>query len=111
MNENKLPIALFNGTIVTTNGLYRVTDIDTDKAIKLVQDYGFVSAIGHTATANILSDIFDQDIPMRRIRFAQEVSQLAIAFKLKIRPDEGAVLTIEELKSIGYELKLMERIE
>lgn len=111
MNQHHLPIALFNGPIVTTNGLYRIHDIDVDTAKRLIQKHGFISAIGHEATAQIMSDLFDMNIPMNRIQFHQDVHQLAIAFKLKERPEEGVILSIDELESIGYGLKLMERLK
>lgn len=112
MNENtNLPIALFNGTVATTNGLYSIKDIDVDTAKMYVKQNGFISAIGHEATAKIMSRLLEQDIPMNRIQFHQEVGQKAIAFKLNKRPDEGIVLNKEEVESIGYSLKIMERLE
>ncbi|WP_242975046.1 YddF family protein [Anaerovirgula multivorans] len=35
---------MFNGTVVTTNGLYKITDITIEEATKLIKEYGFVSA-------------------------------------------------------------------
>jgi len=112
MDENmNLPIALFNGTVATTNGLYSINDIDIDTARKYVEENGFISAIGHEATAEIMSRLLGQNIPMNRIQFHQQVGQKAIVFKLNERPIEGAVLNKEEVESIGYSLKIMERLE
>lgn len=111
MTNNKLPIALFNGTVATTNGLYRITDIDIETAKCYLDEVGFISAIGHEATAVLMSEILCRKIEMCRIQFYQEITQLAIVFKLKIRPVEGAILTRDEIESIGYDLKLMERLE
>lgn len=109
--ETNYPIALFNGTVATTNGLYSIEDIDLDTARKYVMKYGFISAIGHEATAEIMSKILCKDIKMNRIQFHQEVGQIAIVFKLNTRPPEGTILNINELEAIGYKLKLMYRIE
>lgn len=106
-----LPIALFNGTVATTNGLYYISDIDIDTARKYVEENGFVSAIGHDATAEIMSTLLGQNIPMNRVQFHQEVGQKAIVFKLNERPPEGVVLTKEEVERIGYSLKIMERLK
>ena len=40
--------------------------------------------------------------------FKQEKGQKALCFKLNGRPQEGKILTLEELKEIGYEFKLLE---
>lgn len=112
MNKNNdLPVALFNGTVATTNGLYSIDDIDINAAKKYIKEYGFISAIGHEATAEIMSIILDENIHMNRIQFHQEIGQKAIALKLKERPPEGTVLTRKEVEDIGYNLKIMERLE
>ena len=111
MNKNNLPVAVFNGTIATTNGLYRVSDIDIESAKKLVNKYGVISAIGHEATSELMTDLLGVDIPFNRIQFKQEKSQIAIVFKLKERQAEGVVLNVEEIRNIGFSLKLMERLE
>lgn len=110
--ENKdLPIAFLNGTVATTNGIYSICDIDMESAIKLVNNHPYISAIGHEATAEIMTKLLGVKIPFNRIQFKQEISQKAIVFKLNIRPTEGIVLSKEEIERIGYSLKLMERLE
>lgn len=111
MENELLPVALFNGTVVTTNGLYRICDINVVEAKALIKKHDFISAIGHEGTANIMSDLLGVDISLNRIRFEQQVKQYAIVLKLNVRPAEGAILTKEEVIDIGYKLKLMERIE
>lgn len=106
-----MKVALFNGTIATTNGIYKISDIDIESAKKLIGEMGFISAIGHESTADIMSDLFDMDIPMNRIQFRQQVGQKAVVFKLDQRPPEGIVLNRKEIEDIGYSLKLMERLE
>ncbi|HOA81056.1 MAG TPA: YddF family protein [Defluviitaleaceae bacterium] len=105
------PVALFNGTIATTDGLYRIQSISLEEAKKLIEDNGFISAIGHEATSQIMTDLFGINIPMNRIDFKQEVGQKAVVFKLNKRPPEGVILTREQIEKTGYQLKLMERIE
>lgn len=111
MKNEKLPIGLFNGTVATTNGLYRIKDIDLDTAKRYIKQNGFISAIGHEATAEVMSDLFGLNIPMNRIQFHQEIGQITIAFKLNERPSEGEILNREEVERIGYSLKIMERLE
>jgi hypothetical protein len=111
MIKEKLPVVLFNGTVATTNGLYRVDDIDVNEARKLVNENSYISAVGHDATAEVLTEVLGVEIPYNRIQFKQEVNQKAIVFKLNERPVEGAVLSKSEMLEIGYSLKLMERIQ
>lgn len=111
MENKRLPIALFNGTVATTNGLYSIEDIDLKTAKKYVKENGFISAIGHEATAEIMSEILGQDISMNRIQFHQKVGQIAIVFKLNERPEEGKILSRHEVEKVGYSLKKMERLE
>jgi len=111
MKNKKLPVGLFNGTVATTNGLYRINDIDIDNAKRYIEENGFISAIGHEATAEIMSNILGFNILMNRIQFHQEVGQIAIVFKLNVRPPEGELLNREELERVGYSLKIMERLE
>lgn len=111
MSENKWPIALFNGTVVTTNGIYEVSDVEVEEARELIHTYGFESAIGHEATAELMSELLRQPIRMKRIQYHQEVGQIAIVFKLNIRPDEGVILDKAEVEHIGYCLKKMIRLK
>jgi len=106
----KLPVALFNGTVATTDGVYSIKDIDIESAKEFVAQYGYISAIGHEATADIMSDLFGQTIPMNRIQFHQQVGQKAIALKLNQRPPEGYILNRQEVEKIGFTVKLIERL-
>ncbi|AOY78202.1 hypothetical protein BJL90_02245 [Clostridium formicaceticum] len=108
--STKFPIALFNGTVATTNGLYKISDISTNEAKALIREHGHISAIGHEATAEVMSEILEAKIEMNRIQFQQEVGQKAIVLKLNVRPAEGVILSRQEIEAIGYCFKLMERL-
>lgn len=109
--STNMKVGIFNGTIATTNGVYKISDITIAEAKKLICENGFISAIGHEATAEAISDCFNINIPMNRIDFKQQVGQKAIVFKLNKRPPEGSILCRSELESIGYSFKLMERLD
>lgn len=106
-----MKVGIFNGTVATTNGLYRVSDLTISEAREILSENGYVSAIGHESTAKIISDLMGMAIPMNRINFAQRVGQKAVVFKLNRRPKEGTVLSREEVEEVGYSFKLMERLE
>jgi len=107
--KTNLPVVLFNGTVATTNGVYSIKDIDVEKAKEYVNQYGFESAIGHSATAQVISNLLEQDVKVNRIQYHQVIGQIGIALKLNERPPEGNILTRDEMKEIGYSLKIIER--
>lgn len=109
--NNEHPVAVFNGPIVTTDGLYRIHTISIDEARKLLHNNKYISAIGHDSTAQIISDLLHVNIQMNRIQFRQMVGQKALVFKLNIRPEEGRVLCREEIEKIGFYFQLLERIK
>ncbi|HEX9026758.1 MAG TPA: YddF family protein [Clostridium sp.] len=106
-----MKIGIFNGTVATTNGVYKISDIGIEEAKKLICENGFISAIGHSSTAEAISDSLNMDIPMKRVNFKQQVGQKAVVFKLNKRPPEGSILCRAEIEEIGYSFKLMERLE
>jgi len=109
--SEKYPVALFNGVIITADGEYKVSEISESRAKELVDEYGFISAVGHDATAQIFSKILKQKVHKNRIQYRQAPTQFAIALKLNKRPAEGSVLSVDEMLEIGYRLKLIERVK
>ena len=111
LDGDVLPVVLLNGPVVTSTGLYRVREVDVEEARRLVRLYGWVSAVGHAATAAVFSRILVVDVPMNRVEYTQQAGQLAIALKLHQRAPEGQVLSVEEMLKIGFSLLLLERLE
>ncbi len=108
LNEKPLPIAILNTTILTADGDFSLKTICLDEAKALIQDKEILSAVGHDSTAQILTELLEVDVPLNRIQFTQQSGQKALCFKLNGRPQEGAILSIEEIEKIGYEFKLLE---
>jgi hypothetical protein len=104
-----LPIALLNTSIATADGTYQLNTITLDQAKELIKDKETLSAIGHASTAQVLTEILGIDVPVNRIQFEQRPDQSALVFKLKGRPEEGKILSREEIEQIGYEFKVMTR--
>ena len=102
------PVAVLNTSILSEYGSYTYEPLTAKEARRLVAD-GFISAVGHQGTAEVLSEDLGVDIPMNRVTFTQQPGQRAIVLKLCSRPAEGAILTKEEVRNIGYELALLTR--
>lgn len=106
--REKPPIAILNTTILTSDGDFKLSTISLDEAKEIVKYKEIVSAVGHESTAQILTELLGVNVPINKINFKQEKGQTALCFKLKGRPEEGKVLTVEDIESIGYEFKKLE---
>ncbi|HPT83759.1 MAG TPA: YddF family protein [Limnochordia bacterium] len=111
LGAESLPVVLLNGPVCTSTGLYRVSELDVERARSLVRLYGWVSAVGHEAAAAVFSRILGVAVPMNRVEYAQQAGQLAIALQLRQRAREGQILSVEEMLQIGFRLLLLERLE
>jgi hypothetical protein len=112
MNETKL--TLLNTSILTSFGTYIYEPLTLEEARALVSEFQreektIQSAIGHQATAELLSGLLDYTVAINRMEFKQTVETAALVFKLKERPPEGKILSREELEEIGYEFGLLTR--
>lgn len=107
---NPSPVWLLNTPLVTNEGHYVVRRLRGAEARKLVHTHGSESAIGHAATAALVSELLDVDCPLRRVEFRQEPGQRALVFRLNHRLAEGKVLSCRaDLEEVGYSFWLMVR--
>ena len=83
-----------------------LTKITPQIARELLEGKEFVSAVGHEATAKILSELLGINIPYNRITVRMQPGDSGVHFVLKTRLPEGKVLTEEELKTIEFTLVL-----
>ena len=104
-----MSVTLLNTSILTSDGDFRLSSIFLESAKNYVSD-GFESAIGHQSTAEILSELLEQDVPVNRVNYAQDIGDVAIVFKVNGRPPEGTILSRNEIEDIGYSFKLLERL-
>ena len=102
-------LAILNTSILTSTGMYELQDITLEQAQDLVHNNDILSAIGHQSTADILTTLLGTTIPMNRIMFEQQEGQKALIFKLLSRPEEGKILTQQEIEEIGYKFQLLTR--
>ena len=113
MNETKL--TLLNTSILTNFGTYIYQPLTLEEARALVGEFQqsrkqIQSAIGHQATAELLSSLLAINVAVNRIEYLQAVGDVALVFKLKVRPPEGKVLSREEVEKMGYEFGLLRRV-
>ena len=103
-------ITILNTSILTTKGTFRLDDITLDEAKNLVHNNEILSAVGHKSTADILTTLLEKEIPANRIEYAQNVNEKALVFKLNGRPEEGKILTADEIQEMGYKFQLLTKV-
>lgn len=104
-------ITLLNTSILTNYGTFEYFPIELSEAQKLIQENTFESAIGHSSTADILSELLQTKVEVNRVEFCQMVDEIALIFKLRSRPAEGKILTSEEIEAIGYDFGILRRLK
>ena len=107
----KMPSSLYllNTPILTEYGEYSFKKISKEEAIEEM-GYGFVSAIGHEGTANLMSQLTGMTIPVNRVAIKMQPGDKAVVFRVLTRLPEGKVLSYEELSQIPYEFGLLQRL-
>jgi len=81
----------------------KARQISIQEVREMLEKEHYTSAIGHEATAKLLTNILGQEIPFNRIQVSLQPGDRMVAFLLKKRLPEGTVLkTVEELEQIGY---------
>mgnify|MGYP001623802986 CR=1 FL=1 len=106
-----MPLAILNTSILTAAGSYILQDITVEEARELVYFNELDSAVGHASTAQVMTTLLGVDIPTNRQLFVQQPGQQALVFKINGRPEEGKILTAEEIEAIGYKFQLLIRTE
>ena len=100
---------ILNTSILTNFGTYNYEPLTLEEAKYLISE-GFESAVGHQSTCDILSSLLGEEVKMNRVQYSQKVGDIALVFKLKGRPEEGKILTVAEIVSIGYEFGKLTRL-
>ncbi len=77
----------------------RVRVLSLEEARSLLEK-GFVSAVGHQATADVLSALLGIQVEPNRVAITMREGDALVVFQLKVRLEEGRILTEEEVKSL-----------
>jgi len=96
-----MTLYLLNSTILTNYGLWRFSGpLASAEARALLGRAGrIVSAIGHAASAQLLGEVLEREIPVERIHTELQPGDRAIVLRLLKRLPEGRVLNAAELRA------------
>jgi hypothetical protein len=97
LNSMSIPVD-FSALNVATVTMRRIT---VDEARKLLSD-GFISAVGHPSTAQLLTELLGTEVPVNRIAVQLKSGDIGVHFVLRERLPEGKVLSKEELAKLDY---------
>ena len=107
-----MSIYLLNSPILTDWGTYKFREINIQEA-RFYLMHGiesYISAIGHSGTAEVLSKLLGFEVPANRIAVKMETGDKAVVFKLLDRLPEGTVLNADELSKLKYTFGILEKV-
>ena len=97
-------IYLLNTPILTGYGIWCFEGpLSLETARAMLHGQAPTSAIGHQATAELLSELLERDIPTQRTAVRLQPGDSALVFRLTQRLPEGRVLSFDELSELPYE--------
>lgn len=98
---------IINSPILTTYGLWIFEGPLTNLEAKSIVQDGFISGVGHSASAAFLSKHLNIRIPVNRINIEMAPGDRALILRLLNRLPEGKLLNESELNTTPFELGLL----
>jgi hypothetical protein len=100
-------VALFLGNAFSlgmispgTQGLtLRVRQLSLEEVKALLKE-GYTSAVGHQATAEVISALLGLPVEANRVAITLSPGDRVVVFQIKMRLEEGRILSEEEVRSL-----------
>jgi hypothetical protein len=84
-----------------------VREASLEEVKELLSNGTFTSAIGHQATAELLTKLLNIQVPFNRTQIQLSSSDILIVFQLLTRLEEGKILTEEELAKLQFKFLIV----
>ena len=98
---------ILNSPILTSYGYWKFEGPLSIVIAQAIVSNGFTSAVGHSASSDILSRLLNVTIPVNRIHITLRPGDRALILRLMLRQPEGKVLNEIELNALPFELGLL----
>ena len=85
----------------------RVREVSVEDVKRLLRENSFTSAVGHQATADVLTRLLGTQIPFNRVQIQLNEGDVLVVFQLLTRLEEGKVLTEQELSKLQFKFLLV----
>ncbi len=89
----------------------KIRKASVEEVRRLLQGNDFVSAVGHQATADLLTSLLQVPVQFNRIAVKAAPGDILVHFVLRERVPEGKVLTLEELQRLPFDFAITEVLE
>jgi len=95
------------GMLSSNDSIVRIKNLELEK-VKEILSRGFISAVGHKATADVITQMVGIDIPTNRVEIKLTTSDKLVVFQILTRLPEGVILSKEEVDKIPHKWYLVE---
>lgn len=102
---------VYNVPVLTAYGLFSFSKITVEEAVTFLRTPGWVSAISHSGTAQLLTQLSGVQVSLNRISTHMEPGDEALVFRLVQRQREGFELTLEAVRALPHEYGLLKRVQ
>jgi len=87
------------GMLKNEQGSFTYQKITLEEARELAKQE-FISAVGHEATAQLMSYLLGVQVPFNRIQIAVKPGDILLVCQVHIRLEEGKILSLPELQKL-----------
>lgn len=88
--------------LMVREGSFQGEKISLERAISLIKDRGYQSAVGHEVTAQILTALIEMPVRFNRVNLSLNPMDEVIAIVPNFRADVAREFTREEVGAAGY---------